>query len=260
MPNIPGSISSSGRQILYNPEVASGGYGDVGYNTSPPVVYVNYKPYAVQNFPYKQEVKWYGQLQENVTPYTNLGSEFLIGSTYSNDWQAAQFSVATTNYSMYAGQTYRFVIKAKSLGVTYSGGAISIVAKTRPENLTSITAAVSGSTVSASWSAVNAGGHTSVSYYWSLWKDGSFYTSSSTTGTSISYGNMQSGTYVYKIYTGNPVGLNASSMITSNSVTVVGSPATGFRCTSLDRAVGNCPTVGCCSYQGSGAFCSSVTC
>jgi hypothetical protein len=37
-------------------------------------------------------------------------------------------------------------------------------------------------------------------------------------------------------------------------------PTTGNRCTTLDKADGFCPTVGCCSFNGSALSCSPINC
>ena len=263
MPNIIGPTASTGKVMLYNPSVIFVSNGDVGYNQGSAVINLNYRPITPPStFPYKQKVEWYGTVNLSVSPYTQFGTEFFIGSTYSTSYQNAQFSGYQTGYPLYAGITYNLRIYAKSLGKVWSSGGINVVAKTRPADVASVTASSSGSNyVSASWAAVDAGGDSSVTYYWQLYRNGSFYASSSGTGLSTSFSGVPaSSTYYYNVYTGNSVGTNFGSMITSNSVTTSAAASFGNVCTSLDRSIGNCPIIGCCAFFGSGSVCTPAFC
>jgi hypothetical protein len=177
-------------------------------------------------------VAWSG---ESVSPKSNFSApkynyEFVFGA---NSQSAANASAGFTSGSGVTLTTAatgvlckaRITIVDARNQSAISGYSSEVKALTRPANVGTVTASGGTNNLSVSWSAVNAGGDDSVTYFWTVFRgDNTSYTSGSTTGNSINLSSVPAGTYYAKVRAQNNLAAQAAADSQSSTVTVIAPP------------------------------------
>jgi hypothetical protein len=127
-----------------------------------------------------------------------------------------------------ATNTYKIKVTAIDSNGLQATSAYSttLSGMTRPQDVGTVTLTGGQNTLNGSWSNVQSGGDSSVTYNWAVYKstDNSLYTSGTTTSTSFALGSVPATTYYARVYAQNSLAVQKTSYSQSSTVTVVAPP------------------------------------